>query len=52
MCFVRYVCGNVKDIYYEVDDLEWFVNVKKGLFSMLEMNFEKRKEFRKSGIIL
>lgn len=39
--------GHVQDIKGENDDEFWSINVKKGVLSLLEMNFEERRSSSK-----
>ena len=44
MC--RYIRGHITDLVTEEDDPLWSINVKKGMLSFLELNFNERQSLQ------
>ncbi|XP_060608019.1 vitellogenin-1-like [Ruditapes philippinarum] len=49
---ILYVRGHVEDLTTEDEDPEWSVNIKRGVLSLLEMNFNERQSLTKGVPVL
>ncbi|XP_053394079.1 uncharacterized protein LOC123525183 [Mercenaria mercenaria] len=47
-----YVRGHIEDLTTEEDDPEWSVNIKRGMLSLLEINFNERQSLTKDVPVL